>query len=89
VLSSPSLYFSSFFEAPICVLKEFVSIQRKFLWGGSEEIRRFVGLVEIQLCLSKYKEGLETKHLDILIKPYLTNGNGEGLLNLCLLGLSF
>jgi exonuclease III len=34
VLSSLPLYFFSFFKAPVCVLKELVSIQRRFLWGG-------------------------------------------------------
>jgi hypothetical protein len=34
VLSSLPLYFFSFFKAPVCVLKDLVCIQRRFLWGG-------------------------------------------------------
>jgi hypothetical protein len=36
VLSSLPLYYFSFFKAPSCVLKELVTVQRNFLWGGRE-----------------------------------------------------
>lgn len=40
VLSSLPLYYFSFFKAPSCVLKELVTIQRNFLWGGREVDRK-------------------------------------------------
>jgi hypothetical protein len=44
VLSSLPLYFFSFNKAPVCVIKELVSIQRNFLWGGgSNNHKKYVG----------------------------------------------
>jgi hypothetical protein len=63
VLSSLPLYFFSFFKAPVCVIKELESIQRKFLWGGGLENNKMCWVSWDRICQPKEKGGLGIKNL--------------------------
>jgi hypothetical protein len=65
VLSSIPLYFFSFYKAPMSVLKELMSIQRKFLWGGSTNHKKVCWVSWDQICPPKDKGGLGIKNLEI------------------------
>ncbi|CAJ2652296.1 unnamed protein product [Trifolium pratense] len=64
VLSSLPLYFFSFFKAPVCVLKEMVSIQRNFLWGGGMDRSKICWVSWDSICQPKDKGGLGIKNLE-------------------------
>jgi hypothetical protein len=65
VLSSLPLYYFSFFKAPSCVIKELVSIQRNFLWGGREGERKMCWVSWERICQPKKLGGLGIKNLEI------------------------
>jgi hypothetical protein len=65
VLSSLPLYFFSFFKAPVCVLKEMVSIQRNFLWGGGMEGNKMCWVSWDRICQPKEKGGLGIKNMEL------------------------
>jgi hypothetical protein len=65
VLSSLPLYYFSFFKAPSCVLKELVTIQRNFLWGGREGERKMCWVSWERICQPKKLGGLGIKSLEI------------------------
>ncbi|KAK2423204.1 hypothetical protein QL285_033672 [Trifolium repens] len=65
VLSSLPLYFFSFFKAPVCVIKELVGIQRKFLWGGGSESKKVCWISWERVCQPKDKGGLGVKNLEL------------------------
>jgi hypothetical protein len=65
VLSSLPLYFFSFFKAPVCVLKELVGIQRKFLWGGGMESKKVCWISWERVCQPKDKGGLGLNNLEL------------------------
>jgi hypothetical protein len=65
VLSSLPLYFFSFFKAPVCVLKELVGIQRKFLWGGGTESKKVCWISWERVCQPKDKGGLGLNNLEL------------------------
>ncbi|CAJ2644735.1 unnamed protein product [Trifolium pratense] len=64
VLSSLPLYFFSFFKAPVCVLKEMVSIQRNFLWGGGMDRSKICWVSWDNIFQPKDKGGLGIKNLE-------------------------
>jgi hypothetical protein len=65
VLSSLPLYFFSFFKAPVCVLKELVSIQRRFLWGGGLDTNKMCWVSWDRICQAKDRGGLGIKNLEL------------------------
>ncbi|PNY01857.1 cysteine-rich receptor-like protein kinase, partial [Trifolium pratense] len=65
VLSSLPLYFFSFYKAPVCVLKDLVSIQRNFLWGGGMDSNKMCWVSWESICQSKDKGGLGIKNLEL------------------------
>ncbi|MCH90777.1 ribonuclease H protein, partial [Trifolium medium] len=65
VLSSLPLYFFSFFKAPACVIKELVSIQRNFLWGGGLDRKKVCWVSWDRICQPKDKGGLGLKNLEL------------------------
>jgi hypothetical protein len=64
VLSSLPLYFFSFYKAPVCVIKEMVSIQRNFLWGGGLEGNKMCWVSWDRICQQKEKGGLGIKNME-------------------------
>ncbi|GAU32181.1 hypothetical protein TSUD_68520 [Trifolium subterraneum] len=64
VLSSLPLYCFSFYKAPVCVIKDLVSIQRNFLWGGGMESRKVCWVSWDRICQPKDKGGLGIKNLE-------------------------
>ncbi|CAJ2631177.1 unnamed protein product [Trifolium pratense] len=79
VLSSLPLYFFSFFKAPVCVLKELVNIQRKFLWGGSSENKKICWVSWDTICLPKEKGGLGIKNLNLFNQALLSKWKWRGI----------
>lgn len=65
VLSSLPLYFFSFYRVPRRVLKTLISIQRAFLWSGSDSMRCLAWVSWINVCSPKASGGLRVKHLDL------------------------
>ncbi|GAU18465.1 hypothetical protein TSUD_366480 [Trifolium subterraneum] len=63
VLSSLPLYFFSFYKAPVSVIKELVSIQRTFLWGGGMDNKKVCWVSWDRICGTKEKGGLGIKNL--------------------------
>lgn len=45
ILSNLPIFYLSFYKAPKVIIDEFIKIQRGFLWGGVEEMRKLLGLV--------------------------------------------
>jgi hypothetical protein len=64
VLSSLPLYFFSFYKAPVCVIKEMVSIQRSFLWGGGLDNNKMCWVSWNRICQPKERGGLGIKNLE-------------------------
>jgi hypothetical protein len=79
VLSSLPLYFFSFFKAPVCVLKEMVSIQRSFLWGGGVENKKMCWVSWDRICQPKKRGGLGIKNLAIFNSSLLCKWKWRGL----------
>jgi hypothetical protein len=57
--------FFSFFKAPVCVIKELVGLQRKFLWGGGTESKKVCWISWERVCQPKDKGGLGVKNLEL------------------------
>jgi hypothetical protein len=64
VLSSLPLYFFSFYKALVCVIKEMVSIQRNFLWGGGMDSNKMCWVSWDRICQPKESGGLGIKNLE-------------------------
>lgn len=64
-LASLPLYYFSFFKAPKKVIKEMVQIQRNFLWGGSDEVRKMAWVRWNKICLPKEFGGLGIRNMEI------------------------
>jgi hypothetical protein len=64
ILSSLPLYFF-FFKAPSCVLKELVSIQNDFLWGGGSEEKKRCWVSWDHICQPEKTGGLGIKKLEL------------------------
>ncbi|GAU44838.1 hypothetical protein TSUD_280390 [Trifolium subterraneum] len=71
VLSCLPLYIFSFYKAPLCVIKDLVSIQRNFLWGGGLESSKMCWVSWDRICQSKEKGGLGIKDLEIFYSSLL------------------
>lgn len=65
VLPSVSLYYFSFFKAPKKVIKELTRIQRNFLWGGSEEVRKTAWVSWSNICLPKESGGSGIRNMEL------------------------
>jgi hypothetical protein len=81
VLSSLPLYFFSFFKAPVCVLKELVSIQRRFLWGGGLETNKMCWVSWDRICQPKDRGGLGIKNLEFFNSSLLSKWKWRGLVD--------
>ncbi|XP_019427226.1 PREDICTED: uncharacterized protein LOC109335545 [Lupinus angustifolius] len=65
VLNSLSIYFFSFFKAPVAVILELEKIQRRFLWGRGEDRRGVHWVSWSKVCRSKGEGGLGVKNLSL------------------------
>jgi hypothetical protein len=79
VLSSLPLYFFSFFKTPVCVLKEMISIQRRFLWGAGLDSRKLCWVSWDRICQPKEKGGLGIKNLSIFNSALLCKWKWRGM----------
>ncbi|GLT77628.1 hypothetical protein SLA2020_491960 [Shorea laevis] len=64
VLSSIPVYFFSIYRAPKKVIQTLTSIQRKFLWGGTEERDKIAWFSWDRICRGKLEGGLGVKNLE-------------------------
>lgn len=64
VLYSLPVYMFSFYKAPKKNLKTIVAIQRKFLWGGDEELK-ICWVSWSKICLPKKERGLGIKNVEL------------------------
>ncbi|XP_019433997.1 PREDICTED: uncharacterized protein LOC109340726 [Lupinus angustifolius] len=65
VFNSLSIYFFSFFKAPVAVILELEKIQRRFLWGRGEDRRGVHWVSWSKVCRSKGEGGLGVKNLSL------------------------
>lgn len=72
ILNSLPTFFLSFFKAPKKVIKTIVSLQRNFLWGGSEEKRKIAWVRWEKVCLPKKEGGLGIKNIEWFNKALLS-----------------
>lgn len=63
VLSSLPVYYLSFYKAPKKVLDKIIQIQRRFMWGGSEECRKICWVKWDVVCCSREEGGLGIRNL--------------------------
>lgn len=64
VLSSLPTYYLSLFKAPKKVIKKIISLQRIFLWGGSEESRKIPWVAWDKVCREKTMGGLGVRRIE-------------------------
>lgn len=58
VLANIPIYFLSFSKAPKEVVHNLVSIQRRFLWGGVDEVKKVCWISWEDICKHKKDGGL-------------------------------
>ena len=71
VINAISLFFLSFFKAPIGVCKEITKLQSKFLWGWGAEGRKIVWTSWENICKVKKDGGLGIRRIDLFNKTLL------------------
>lgn len=71
VLSALPLYFISFFKIPQGVEKSINQLMSRFLWGGSDEIRKISWVRWKRICTSKLEGGLGVRDLGAFNKALL------------------
>ncbi|XP_058732573.1 uncharacterized protein LOC131604102 [Vicia villosa] len=59
------IFLFSFHKAPKCIIKEIIIIQKSFLSGGLEDVKKISWLKWSKVCLSKKKLWLGVKHYGI------------------------
>lgn len=64
VLTALPLYFISFFRLPKGVLKSCNQIMMRFLWGGSDEVKKIPWVSWANVCRPKSEGGLGVRDLD-------------------------
>ncbi|GKV15232.1 hypothetical protein SLEP1_g26031 [Rubroshorea leprosula] len=64
VLSALPIYFMSIFRIPKVVLHDLVSLQRKFLWGYTEDKSKLAWLSWEKVCRNRSEGGLGVPNLD-------------------------
>lgn len=65
VLTNLPIYYLSFMKAPKKVIKEMISIQRNFLWGGTCERKGIAWVKWSEVCRSKSSGGLGIKDIQL------------------------
>ncbi|RZB68504.1 putative ribonuclease H protein [Glycine soja] len=63
VLTALPIYLLSFFKIPQRVVLQLVSLQRNFLWGGSQELKKISWVKWDVICLPKEDGGLGIKDI--------------------------
>ncbi|XP_058742110.1 uncharacterized protein LOC131614557 [Vicia villosa] len=62
VLNSIHIFVLSFYKAPKCVLGEIIKIQRDFLWGSKEGIRKMCWVIWEKICWPQKEGGLGVRN---------------------------
>jgi len=63
ILSSISVYFLSFFKAPVGIISSIESIFKKFFWGGGEDNRKIAWINWNSICSPKDERGLGVRRV--------------------------
>ena len=63
VLTALPIYLLSFFKIPQRVVLKLISLQRNFLWGGSQDLKKSVWVKWEVICLPKEDGGLGIKDI--------------------------
>ncbi|XP_058770098.1 uncharacterized protein LOC131643795 [Vicia villosa] len=71
VLSSIPIYTMSFFKAPVKIIKDIITIQSRFLWGGNIEKKSIAWVSWYNICKPKEEGGLGVKHIGYFNKALL------------------
>lgn len=65
VLSSIPTYFISMYKVPKAIIKEFIKLQRNFLWGGGVDDKKLAWISWHDICKEKEAGGLGVKDLEL------------------------
>lgn len=79
ILNSLLLYLLSFYRASRKVVKTLQAIQRRFLWGGCDEVKKVCWVSWRKVCLPKKLGGLGVKCIDLFNKTSLQNRGGDSV----------
>ena len=63
VLIALPIYLLSFFKIPQKVVRKVISLQRNFLWGGSQDLKKIAWVKWEGICLPKEVGGLGIKDI--------------------------
>ena len=74
-LSSLPIYHLSLFRAPLKVCARLERIQRQFLWGGNDLVKKFSLVSWTTVCTEKIKGGMGVKSFSIMNKALLSKWN--------------
>jgi hypothetical protein len=72
VLAAIPVYYLSFMKMSVKVLRKIVSIQRKFLWGGSSNKSKIAWVKWVDVCRSKEDGGLGIRNIRLVNIALLT-----------------